>query len=140
MSVYDIRRNERGHIGLAVLLNNSKFKSFSERHGSDVDVRNVRKSLERAKFEVMNPYEERTAEQIVELVNEYATKCDFSTYSCFAFIIMSHGGANSQIYGVDDRPVSLVNSIVEPFQYCRTLHGKPKLFFVNACRIDDDIR
>ncbi|XP_077561690.1 caspase-2-like [Haemaphysalis longicornis] len=66
---------------------------------------------------------------------------------CLVVVLMSHGGKDTIrgsdneplpqqcIYGSDDEPVAL-ESICELFnnKNCPSLQGKPKLFFIQACR------
>lgn len=53
---------------------------------------------------------------------------------CFVCCILSHGSSDG-VYGTDKNIVS-VDEIREPFNgsNCRNLAGKPKLFFIQACR------
>lgn len=53
---------------------------------------------------------------------------------CVVLIIMSHGGGN-RVYGVDSIPVEL-KTLIDVFSSvnCPSLHGKPRLVFVQACR------
>jgi hypothetical protein len=67
-------------------------------------------------------------------LEELAESVDFRIYSCLACVIMSHGGENYQIYGLDWRSVRLDHDIINIFRDCERLLGKPKLFFVQACR------
>jgi hypothetical protein len=133
LSTYTIKKNKQGHIGCALIINNYSFKS-KPRLGSDVDVRSVKKTLENINIDVREPHVDLSAAEMKDLMQRYAKKCDFSDYSCFMCFIMSHGLSNSRIFGVDDRAVHLINDIVEPLKGCLTLLGKPKLFFVQACR------
>ena len=59
------------------------------------------------------------------------SKTDHSNADCFLCIIMSHG-ENGVVYGVD-REVE-IEQLIQPFKFSRTLAGKPKMFFIQACR------
>jgi hypothetical protein len=131
-SIYPLKRNQLGHIGYAMIINNYAFKP-EPRRGSDVDVRTVTASLEKLGFRV-TPYIDLSAEKMKETMQWYGTKGQFSTYSCFICVIMSHGDAQSKIFGVDEKTVNLINDLVAPIRDCPGLTNKPKLFFVNACR------
>ncbi|CAG2254645.1 CASP8 [Mytilus edulis] len=52
----------------------------------------------------------------------------------FVFFILSHGGPR-MIYGVDGLPVQ-ISKLTEEFtaSSCKTLAGKPKVFFIQACQ------
>ena len=56
---------------------------------------------------------------------------DHSDADCFMCVILSHG-ENGVVYGVDAH-VEL-DQLIQPFKFNRSLAGKPKLFFVQACR------
>lgn len=55
----------------------------------------------------------------------------------FVCCVLSHGG-KGVIYGTDDEPIS-TNDLFSPFKgtNCSTLIGKPKAFFIQACRVKD---
>ncbi|XP_075744342.1 caspase-2-like [Rhipicephalus microplus] len=54
---------------------------------------------------------------------------------CLVIVLMSHGGQDI-IYGVDLETVRLEDEVFSLFdnESCPALQGKPKLFFVQACR------
>lgn len=58
---------------------------------------------------------------------------DHSAYDAFVCVIMTHGRLG-ELYASDARPVRILD-IVEFFtkQNCRSLAGKPKMFFIQAC-------
>ena len=56
---------------------------------------------------------------------------DHSDCDCFACVILSHG-EEGVIYGTNG--TVKMEDLVAPFRQCRTLVGKPKLFFIQACR------
>ena len=61
-------------------------------------------------------------------------KLDHSPYSCFVCCISSHG-TREGIVGTDDEVVN-IRDLTSPLcaSKCESLAGKPKLFFVDACR------
>jgi hypothetical protein len=61
-------------------------------------------------------------------------KLDYSMYSSLFVTMMSHGGENGKICTYDGE--LFVRQLYEKFEgeNCRTLIGKPKLFFIQACR------
>ncbi|XP_041445003.1 caspase-3 isoform X2 [Xenopus laevis] len=76
--------------------------------------------------------ENKTAHDIEKLLTDIA-KEDHSGRGCFACVVMSHGDedffyASDQEYKID--------ALAEPFrgEECKSLFGKPKLFFIQACR------
>uniref|UniRef100_A0A4W5Q902 Caspase 7, apoptosis-related cysteine peptidase n=1 Tax=Hucho hucho TaxID=62062 RepID=A0A4W5Q902_9TELE len=67
---------------------------------------------------------------------------DHSDSSCFACILLSHG-EEGMIYGTDGAmPIKSMTSLFRG-DMCKSLVGKPKLFFIQACRgseFDDGIQ
>jgi hypothetical protein len=140
METYSMEyKDSNGRTGYAVILNNNKFydqrtdkKMF--RTGSEIDVENIAATLERLNFEVREPLVDLTARKMIVRLDEVAETVDFSNYSCFACFIMSHGDSHGAVYGIDWNTVDLERDIVSIFRECKQLEGKPKLFFVQACR------
>ena len=61
---------------------------------------------------------------------------DHENYDSFVCCILSHGGVKGNLYyGSSNDPVQF-NDLIDIFNgdACETLKGKPKIFFVNACR------
>ncbi|KAM8876462.1 caspase-7 isoform 2-T2 [Synchiropus picturatus] len=71
-----------------------------------------------------------------------ASEEDHSNSSCFACILLSHG-EEGMIYGTDgSMPIKSMTSLFRGDK-CKSLVGKPKLFFIQACRgseFDDGIQ
>lgn len=59
---------------------------------------------------------------------------DHSDTDCLVCCVLSHGKENG-VYGVDGGVVA-IKQLTEPFDgtECRSLAGKPKLFFIQACQ------
>lgn len=64
-------------------------------------------------------------------------KTDHTPYDCFVVVIMAHGGLG-ELYGVngDAFPVHRLTFDFSTDK-CPSLAGKPKLFFIQACRGDE---
>lgn len=73
----------------------------------------------------------KTAAEMKNLLTDLGTTVDGD---CFVCCVLSHGEKGG-VCGSDGGVVS-VDEIREPFTglYCRSLAGKPKLFFIQACR------
>ena len=71
-----------------------------------------------------------TASSMRELLLKYA-KTDHWDSDCFLCVLLSHG-ENGVIYAVDKELE--IDALIQPFKFNRSLAGKPKLFFVQACR------
>lgn len=62
---------------------------------------------------------------------------DHTGYDCFVAVVMAHGGLG-EIIGVDGKALP-VHQLTTDFtaDRCSSLAGKPKLFFIQACRGDE---
>ncbi|XP_067879367.1 caspase-7-like [Heterodontus francisci] len=108
------------------------------RSAASRDTKNLHKVLSHLGFKVKFKID-YTAE---EILHEYKKESSRNHGSCFISIISSHG-EEGVIYGADSHPVKL-RDIYSMFtaQSCPTLAGKPKIFFVQACRgleMDDGV-
>ncbi|XP_043537084.1 caspase-3-like [Chiloscyllium plagiosum] len=118
-----------------------KFNShtnFTERVGASRDTKELHKVLSKLGFQVTFKID-CTAEEILQ---EYKQESFRNHGSYFISVISSHG-AEGIIYGSDGCPIRLseIYSMFTP-QSCPTLAGKPKIFFIQACRglqLDDGV-
>ncbi|KAM6079981.1 caspase-8 isoform 2-T2 [Theristicus caerulescens] len=130
--------------GVCLILNNHNFakareavpepKNMKDRNGTDVDAAALRRVFTKLHFEIAE-HRDCTAEEIREIVNTYRCK-DHKDKDCFVCCILSHG-KKGIIYGVDGQEVP-IQELTTSFtgQNCRSLAGKPKVFFVQACQGD----
>ncbi|XP_076459066.1 caspase-3-like [Babylonia areolata] len=128
---YNMNHKRRGD---ALIINNREFSKstgMGERTGTDTDRDNMYMVLSEMGFSV-NMVENCTAAEMESALMK-ASKADHSDADCFACVILSHG-EEGYVYGTD-RPVE-IDRLVAPFKghRCKTLAGKPKLFFIQACR------
>ncbi|XP_026809139.1 caspase-1-like [Rhopalosiphum maidis] len=122
--------------GIAVIINNDVFEgpaqSLPERKGSWKDVEELKTMFYRLDFSVLvwnNLYHEELTHRLNELAND-----DHSQSDCLAIVVLTHGISSSFIYAKDNPyPVEFLWNSFTPDK-CRTLAGKPKMFFVQACR------
>lgn len=125
---------DRGPRGKCIIINNVNFQDKSyNRVGAEHDARELRKLFEELHFEV-DVKNDLEWDQMRKEAVKYA-KIDHSHFAAFVFIVMSHGDNLDKIFGVDLRAIG-VEDITTEFKAanCPTLEGKPKLFFINACR------
>jgi len=118
--------------GTAVIINNKIFDSRLEmptRDGTDKDAASLEFCLRKLGFEI-RLFHNCSAFLMRDLLLRYA-KADHSDSDCFLCVIMSHG-ENGVIYGIDQEIE--IERLIDPFKANRTLSGKPKLFFIQACR------
>ena len=127
--------NSGGPHGICAIVNNEKFSSHSERVGTRVDEVNLTQCFRYLGYTV-EVYRDLTAHQI-ESVFRYYRECNHTHHDSFVVCILSHG-EEGQIFGTDSKVVQL-QSIVGQLtaESCRSLAGKPKLFFIQACRGTD---
>ncbi|VDH91689.1 caspase 8 [Mytilus galloprovincialis] len=121
--------------GLCIILNNEKFEDtekFHERLGSQSDVECITKLFDNLGYKIIVKSNLRSGD-IVDFVHRLKTE-DHGVYTSFVFFILSHGGPR-MIYGVDGLPVQ-ISKLTEEFtaSSCKTLAGKPKVFFIQACQ------
>ncbi|KAK3730113.1 hypothetical protein QZH41_013737 [Actinostola sp. cb2023] len=126
--------NSQPH-GLCLIINNASFEAesgLSNRKGSNIDARNLQSLFLFLRYKV-KLVENQRARNLKETVFKFA-KEDHKNYDSVVVCLLSHG-LEGQIYGVDGSLVS-INDLVSMFNgnSAKTLVGKPKLFFVQACR------
>ncbi|XP_062597093.1 caspase-3-like [Saccostrea cucullata] len=75
--------------------------------------------------------------EIFDKVREMSSK-DHSESDAFVCCILAHGSENA-VYGIDRKEIQ-IRDVINLFKgtHCKSLAGKPKLFFVQACQGDDD--
>ncbi|NXU56517.1 CASP8 protein, partial [Turnix velox] len=130
--------------GICVIMNNHSFakareavpvpQKLKDRDGTDVDAAALKRVFSKLHFEIQE-HKDLTAEEILKTVNIYQCK-DHTDKDCFVCCILSHGNKGI-IYGADGQEVS-VQKLTTSFtgRNCRSLSGKPKVFFIQACQGD----
>ncbi|XP_037287900.2 caspase-3 [Rhipicephalus microplus] len=130
---YNMSHKRRGK---CVIFNNRNFEihtKLSERRGTDMDAENLRSCFRHLGFETV-VYTDLSCKKTQETL-EILGKQDYSDDDCFVCCFLTHGETDV-LYGTDGKfPVS---AVMEPFHgdVCSSLLGKPKLFFIQACRGD----
>jgi len=125
--------------GIALIINNERFDPIPEveletRHGSREDVRQLQKLFGDLGFHVQTK-QNLTRKQLLDELDSVACK-DHSKYDCLVLWIMSHG-TTGRVYCSDGNalPIETVRDMLSNTA-CKTLGGKPKLCFIQACRGD----
>lgn len=144
---YDMKQYKKR--GLVYIIVNERFgvKGFSDRLGAYTDYKNMKKLFKPMGFKLMTFYD-KTAQEIQIILKNASKRPDLAERPCFFCIISSHGeqvvsggvGSDSNlivhtIVGVDGKRVKtddLVNCFSD--SRCRSMAGKPKVFFIQACR------
>ncbi|TRY86418.1 hypothetical protein DNTS_004198 [Danionella cerebrum] len=122
------------YIGKCLLISNEHFHDapLLERKGSCVDEKLLSKTFKTLGFHVQVK-NNLSANKMTDTLRK-VSKEDHTDYSCFVCVVLSHG-AEGKILGSDDCyvPIKTLTSCLT-CDLCPTLRGKPKIFFIQACR------
>lgn len=130
---YDMSRK---FMGKAVIIDINTFSSrynLSKRKGSDKDVSALTEVLRALGFEV--EFHENLSSDEVNRVILNLAQDNHEERNCMLVTIMSHGDHSGVIYTTDG--LVYTDDLQKPFmdpKNCPSLHGKPKIFFIQACR------
>ncbi|XP_076640010.1 caspase-1-like isoform X2 [Colletes latitarsis] len=126
--VYKMNHKRRG---LAIIFNHVNFTKMAPRTGSNKDCANLEDTLTRLGFNVKT-YLDPSIKQISAILKQ-AAEDDHRDADCLIVAAMSHG-ESGYLFTSDD--TYLVEMLWDSFtaDKCTTLIGKPKLFFIQACR------
>jgi len=131
-SEYNMQHRRRGH---AVIFNHDIFDSdhYAPRKGSKMDVKNLRETFSSLLFDVI-VHDNLEYSEIKNTISKLAAQ-DHSDADCVVVIVMTHG-ENGLLAPRDSSILYNVDLLWQPFtaDKCPTLAGKPKLFFIQACR------
>lgn len=125
--------------GYVLIINNELFRQPEQcRLGSSQDVEKLRhffRNVVHWNEEDIQIEMNKTANEMRNIAKR-ASGRDFSSYSAFFFVVLSHGTQHG-VLGVDEETVD-VQDLVRFFaaNKCRSLAGKPKVFIIQACRGD----
>ncbi|XP_061541673.1 caspase-3b isoform X1 [Phycodurus eques] len=122
------------HMGLCLIINNKNFDSstrMSTRNGTDVDAAFAMKTFSGLGY-TLKMATDQTVKQMKSLMLSVSQE-DHSKSASFVCVLLSHG-EEGVIYGTDG--FEMLENLTKPFKghRCRSLVGKPKLFFIQACR------
>ncbi|XP_013105145.1 caspase-1 [Stomoxys calcitrans] len=129
---YNMNHKKRG---LALIFNHEYYDipRLEPRTGTNVDCEKLKKSFKNLDFEV-TAYKDCKLRDLFKHIDNAASQ-DHSDCDCIAVAILTHG-EHGYLYAKD--VMYKLESICHYFtaQECPTLAGKPKLFFIQACRGD----
>ena len=129
--------------GIAVIINNFEFHStvpgknpLPGRRGSQVDEHNLCVMWKYLRYDVQ-VFRNLTASELTHQLTQIASQ-SHEKYDSFVCCILSQGYPDG-VYGTDSKPVR-INDIASLFKspFCPTLTDKPKLFFIQSSRGDDE--
>lgn len=120
--------------GVAIIFNNENFVGLPPRVGTDRDEENL---IETFRFlgyrvEIRRDCTKAELEWVFDNIDFFVKDKDDSFVCC----LLSHGDENN-VCGIDNKKVRLRtddNSLEAKLTKCQKLYGKPKMFFVSACR------
>ncbi|XP_040068356.1 caspase-7 isoform X2 [Ixodes scapularis] len=106
---------------------------LSKRRGTDRDAENLDFRFSALGFDTVTHKDFSVRQMLLEL--DRLGNEDHSHRDCFVCCILSHGDEDN-IFGTDGK--FPVDRVFQPFRgdVCPSLVGKPKLFFIQACRGD----
>ncbi|XP_011880446.1 PREDICTED: caspase-1-like [Vollenhovia emeryi] len=125
---YHMKHERRG---VALILNHVHFEEMATRKGSIKDTLDLKASLDRLGFDV-RIYSDPTIKTITTVLESTAAE-DHTDADCLIVVAMSHG-ESGLLHSTDS--LYPVEMLWTPFtgDRCSSLVGKPKLFFIQACR------
>lgn len=133
--VYNMTSSPRG---VALIINNKTFDRnpsmrFGIRGGSDQDVVKAKELFQCLGFEVQIK-EDLAKSEFLDELHVMSRDVDHSIYDCFVLWLMSHGDKDL-VYSRDGEEI-LLETVRDMFSNssCQSLKGKPKIFFIQACR------
>ena len=141
--VYNFDHPQRGFMLTIV---NDQFARQTPRDGAQWDLLKMKEIARKFGFRSLNPNQEmnQTKEQILRWLS-LARRMDHSQCDCFMFMISTHGleqknalkgGQVDHALVCADDQLIFTSTILEMFNdtNCPTLKGKPKIFYIQACR------
>ena len=130
---FNVYKMESKPRGIAVIINNEKFRALPRRRGTNEDEENLQKLFRWLGFDTKRPYKDLTGKKMGQTLEDVA-RMDHSNCDCLMVAVLSHGLKGDIVSGKSGS-ISIKN-ILEVFsdQKCPTLAGKPKIFIIQACR------
>lgn len=122
------------HRGKSHIFNQRTFSSdiLPDRPGTEIDRDRCYEMLTNLGFDV-KVHKDPKLEDITDVVRKESA-ADHMDEDCIAFVMLSHGEDNGEIHAYDrSYELSCIYDLLTP-EKCPSLTGKPKLFFVQACR------
>lgn len=134
---YEMKRKPHG---IAVIIVNGNFDANPEepglilnrRDGALKDLELFRSTFSFLGYDVETHYNKASFEMF-EVIESVASSFDHSLYDSFVCCVSTHGSA-SGLYGADSVLVK-IEEFKEPIKNIPTLVGKPKMFFIQSCRV-----
>ena len=122
--------------GKCLLINMVKYQNnaHEERSWSRKDVELLKEVFQNTLgFEQVEACTDKRADDVKTLLTSQAS-LDHSDSDCFVCFVMGHG-EDGQIIASDNEIIDVAN-LLDPIRKCKSLEGKPKLFFLLACQTE----
>ena len=133
--VYKYEVNEKGDRGVALIINNVTFEGegIADRTSSNKDAERLEEVLKGLRYQVIIR-EDLKAADMKKVLSAIAAGSVLPKHDSFICCILSHGNPGG-IEGVDGKTVTVTElAKIINAKECSALHGKPKIFFFQACR------
>ncbi|XP_060912553.1 caspase-3a [Labrus mixtus] len=124
-------------IGHCIIINNKNFDrrtGMNQRNGTDIDAANAMKVFSKLGYKA-KVYNDLSVEHMKQVLIS-ASKEDHSCYASFVCVLLSHGD-EGVFFGTDGSVELKYLTSLFRGDRCKSLVGKPKLFFIQACRGTD---
>lgn len=130
---YNMNHESRGIFMIFNYVNFHPSTGQKQRKGSDKDAENLQNMARNLGFEHTRIFRDYTVEDTHYWIHQIANS-DHRKYDCFACAILTHGGDDDVLFAHDGK--MKMADFTAPFEShnSTTLAGKPKMFFVQACR------
>lgn len=122
--------------GMCIIFNHEKFDlGYDKREGTSLDAKRLKVTFGNLGFDV-EVHNDFTHSEIVDKIDK-VSQLDHSDNDCLCVITLTHGVQNDLLCARD--VIYKSDRLWKPFaaDKCLTLAGKPKLFFIQACRGDE---
>ena len=137
----ELYKLEKNPHGICLIINNHKFyhnqdpqKAHPQRGGAEIDQYNLTQTFRYLRYKV-EVEENLTSDHMMDRLMKMSQR-DHTRYDSFVCCILSHGEHNI-IHGANSEPVN-INDLTGIMKYCVTLRNKPKMFFIQCCRGEDE--
>ncbi|XP_053673133.1 caspase-like [Anopheles nili] len=128
---YNMNHKRRG---MALIFSHNKYDidNIPSREGSAIDCKRLKETLDMFRFDV-KIYQDFKYEEIKTVIQKVSTM-DHEENDCILIAVLTHGEEGDYVYAYDC-PYEL-STIWSYFtaEKCPSLAGRPKIFFVQACR------
>ncbi|XP_035039702.1 caspase-3a [Hippoglossus stenolepis] len=124
-------------IGQCIIINNKNFDrgtGMNQRNGTDVDAANAMKAFAKLGYKA-KVYNDQTVEQLKQVLLA-VSKEDHSSSASLVCVLLSHGD-EGVFFGTDGSVELKYLTSLFRGDRVKSLVGKPKLFFIQACRGTD---